>query len=288
MSYRTILALASGQSHDKDALAVACDLALRFEAEARVLPSAPDPAEVSLGYDLSGIGALSSGFGAKFKAERAQAAAAIRTATREAAEEAEIPYGARKPGACVTVVKGYVSPWLTLLEEAPFGDLAVIAREAAIGSAVLSSVFADALMDLRLPILIANGTGSAAARTAVVAWNGSMEAGRAMRAALPLLLMADRVLVAQHEAHLHWDQQGAAMLKRCTDYLERHGVAKLDSLQIHGEIGREALLETVRDARADLLVAGAYGHPRWQEFLFGGFTRALFAADDAPHVLVSH
>jgi nucleotide-binding universal stress UspA family protein len=109
-----------------------------------------------------------------------------------------------------------------------------------------------------------------------------------MRAALPLLLMADRVLVAQHEASIQWDETDAAVLQRCVAYLERHGVRKLETLAIKGPADRGQLLQAVKDAGADLLVAGAYGHPRWQEFLFGGFTRALFQDEDAPHVLVSH
>jgi nucleotide-binding universal stress UspA family protein len=288
MTYRTILTLASGQAHDEDALAVACDLARRFEAEARVLPGAPDPAQAAFSYDLWGATFLSEEFSAELDAARAQVAAAIEASARKAADAADLSFGTAKAGAGVTLVPATVSPWLTLLNEAPFGDLFVVARKAAIGPALLSSVFADALMDLRLPILIANGARPASGGTAVLAWNGSMEAGRAMRAAMPLLLMADEVLVAQRRAGVEWGQEDAAILGRCTAYLERHGVRRLQSLEIEGDVDRGALLQAVKDAGADLLVAGAYGHPRWQESLFGGFTRALFHDEDAPHVLVSH
>lgn len=288
MTYRTILTLVSGRPQDQDALFVACDLARRFEAEARVLPSAPDPAEVALTYDMWSGTLMSSELNAAFEEARAEVAAAIDTTARKAAGEAEIPFGGPKAGACVSVVKAALTPWQTLLNEAPFGDLCVIARQAAVGPAALSSIFADALMDLRLPILIANGSQPASGGTAVLAWNGSMEAGRAMRAAMPLLMAADQVLVARHKGGLEWDEGDAAVLQRCTRYLERHGVRKLESLQIEVDADRGALLQAVKDAGADLLVAGAYGHPRWQEALFGGFTRTLFQDEDAPHVLVSH
>ncbi|MGZ6016216.1 MAG: universal stress protein, partial [Phenylobacterium sp.] len=286
----TILALVSGQTSDQEGLFVASDLARRFEAEARVVPSAPNPAEVALSYDWLGASVMSAEFNAALETTRVQIAAAVETATRQAAEAAQIPFGATKAGACATLAEPAVAPWLTLLNEAPFADLCVIARKAAAGPAALSTIFADALMDLRLPILIANGARPACGGTAVLAWNGSMEAGRAMRAAMPLLLSADRVVVAQHKARIEWDEADAAALQRCADYLHRHGVGKLESLQIEVEVDREALLQAVKDAGADLLVAGAYGHPRWQEFLFGGFTRALFEDEDedAPHVLVSH
>jgi nucleotide-binding universal stress UspA family protein len=288
MTYRTILALVSGQPHDQDALAATCDLARRFEAEARILSGAPDPVQEALSYDITGAGLLSADFTAELESRRAEIAAAIETAARKAADEAGIPFGAARTGPCISLVQAALSPSLTLLNEAPFGDLVVTARKAAVGSAVLSSMFADALMDLRLPILIANGARPAAGGTAVVAWNGGMEAGRAMRAAMPLLLAADQVILAQHKAGVEWDQADAAVLARCAGHLERHGVRKLQSLQIDGEADRGALLQAVKDADADLLVAGAYGHPRWQEFLFGGFTRALFKDEDAPNVLVSH
>jgi nucleotide-binding universal stress UspA family protein len=253
-----------------------------------VLPGAANPAEVTLGYDWFGAGAMSAEFNAALDATRAEIDAAIAAAARQAADAAKIPFGATAPGACITLADAALTPWLTLLNEAPFGDLCVISRKAAVGRAALSTLFADALMDLRLPMLIANGARPACGGTAVLAWNGSMEAGRAVRAAMPLLRMADQVLVAQHKAGLEWDEVDAANLQRCAGYLERHGVRKLESLQIEVEVDRGALLQAVKDAGADLLVAGAYGHPRWQEFLFGGFTRALFEDEDAPHVLVSH
>lgn len=288
MTYRTILTLASGLAHDRETLSVASDLARRFEAEARVLPSAPNPIEAALSYDWFGASVMSEEFVAQIESTQAEIAAAIEAAARKAAEAAEIPFGAAKRGACVTLVEAALTPWLTLLNDAPFGDLVVIARQAAIGPGVLAEIFSDALMDLRLPILIANGARPISGGTVVLAWNGSMEAGRAMRAAMPLLLSADQVIVAQHKAGLQWDETDAAVLQRCTGYLERHGVRKLGTLQIEIEADRAALLKAVKDAGADLLVAGAYGHPRWQEFLFGGFTRTLFQDEDAPHVLVSH
>ena len=38
---------------------------------------------------------------------------------------------------------------------------------------------------------------------------------------------------------------------------------------------------------AGLLVAGAFGHPRLQEFIFGGTTRTLLAAEQ-PSLFLSH
>ena len=47
------------------------------------------------------------------------------------------------------------------------------------------------------------------------------------------------------------------------------------------------LLYAAKKAGADVLVAGAFGHPRLQEFIFGGTTRSLLAAE-APSLFLSH
>ena len=47
------------------------------------------------------------------------------------------------------------------------------------------------------------------------------------------------------------------------------------------------LLYAARKAEADILVAGAFGHPRLQEFIFGGTTRTLLNSDQ-PSLFLSH
>ena len=47
------------------------------------------------------------------------------------------------------------------------------------------------------------------------------------------------------------------------------------------------ILKAAVDSGANLLVAGAFGHPRLQEFVFGGATRTFFAAA-APSLFISH
>jgi len=55
--------------------------------------------------------------------------------------------------------------------------------------------------------------------------------------------------------------------------------------QFDGNIG-ERLLQGAQGV--DLLVAGAYGHSRLREFVFGGVTRTLLAATDGPAMLLAH
>ena len=47
-------------------------------------------------------------------------------------------------------------------------------------------------------------------------------------------------------------------------------------------------MRSAKEAGATLLVAGAFGHPRLQEYIFGGTTRAFLNATDAPSLFLSH
>ena len=48
-----------------------------------------------------------------------------------------------------------------------------------------------------------------------------------------------------------------------------------------------ALIRAAKTAGADILIAGAFGHPRLQEFIFGGATRGFLHAD-GPSLFLSH
>jgi nucleotide-binding universal stress UspA family protein len=47
-------------------------------------------------------------------------------------------------------------------------------------------------------------------------------------------------------------------------------------------------LKSAKALQANLLVAGAFGHPRLQEYIFGGTTRAFLNATDGPSLFLSH
>lgn len=118
---------------------------------------------------------------------------------------------------------------------------------------------------------------------AIVAWDASCEAGRALRASLPLLKRAKQVKVI----HL-----GAPLI----DYdPARTVIAYLKAHQIPAELIQSAaidfgegatLLDRVETAKADFLVMGAYGHPRWMEAL-GGATHDVIRFCPVP-VLLAH
>ena len=121
--------------------------------------------------------------------------------------------------------------------------------------------------------------------SALVAWDGSVEASRALHHAVPMLRRAARVLVAIFATE---DERGlAGHAGDLLAWLGRHGVNGALH-ELHGDISDgEALLSYAADRSADLIVMGAYGHTRLRELLLGGVTRTMLDKMTVP-VLMAH
>ncbi|HUB11634.1 MAG TPA: universal stress protein [Acetobacteraceae bacterium] len=122
----------------------------------------------------------------------------------------------------------------------------------------------------------------------LVAWNASREAARAVNDAMPLLREASVVTVLavnpRRGIHGHGDVPAADI----SLHLARHGVRAEAAHTVANDIPEgEALLSYAADIGADLIVAGAYGHSRARELVFGGVTRTLLAEMTAP-VFLAH
>ena len=71
-------------------------------------------------------------------------------------------------------------------------------------------------------------------------------------------------------------------------YLKTHGVeAQARATLIgHGRVSAQ-LVDVAKSEGADLIVAGAYAHPRIREWVFGGVTQDLLEGSPLP-CLLSH
>ncbi|MES2759935.1 MAG: universal stress protein [Pseudomonadota bacterium] len=120
---------------------------------------------------------------------------------------------------------------------------------------------------------------------AVVAWNGSPEATRAIDHALPLLRCAAQVVVAS------FDEDGSgrhsAQLPDLLSWLGRHGIEAELHEQKTADGAGSALLSLAQQRRAALIVMGGYGHTRFHELMLGGATRTILTHTTTP-VLMSH
>jgi nucleotide-binding universal stress UspA family protein len=163
--------------------------------------------------------------------------------------------------------------------EARAADLIVIGREHVPGDLFYS--LDPGVMTLRAgrPVLVVPETAdSLQAQSVVVAWKDTREARRAVRDALPFLQEAQSVTVAEiGEAGVHPANQ--EHLDDVATYLRRHNIVATARTYPHGQdpVGVE-LVRIAKDQKADLIVAGAYGHSRLGEWIFGGVTRDLLSA----------
>ncbi len=138
------------------------------------------------------------------------------------------------------------------------------------------------------PVLVvpAVGAGSTGHRV-LVAWNGSIEATRALHGAAPLLAQADAVHVL--DGSRERGPEGMAWLPPVPlpTWFEQRGIhASIERFESHGAPA-PAILARAQALNSDLIVMGAWGHSRLAEMVLGGVTRALFRDCPLP-LLVAH
>ena len=172
--------------------------------------------------------------------------------------------------------------WSNLAMEGRLSDVVLFDGPSAKGKGPLAEAFQQIVADEQRPTLVVRGEINPAGVVAV-AWDGGKEASRAMRTALPLLQKASEVVVLS--------APGATSRKfdpaRLIAFLAaRQVTARAHAVEGHGDAG-PLLLSATRAAGAYLLVSGAFGHPRLQEYVFGGTTRSLLNAE-GPSLFISH
>jgi nucleotide-binding universal stress UspA family protein len=140
------------------------------------------------------------------------------------------------------------------------------------------------------PALVVPYIGPAATfgERAMVAWDASREAARAVNDALPLLERAKAVSVVSvnpgDKPFGHGEEPGADIGL----HLARHGIkVEVERVEARELDTANAILSHLASEGADLLVMGAYGHSRMREFVLGGVTRTILAEMTVP-VLMSH
>jgi nucleotide-binding universal stress UspA family protein len=184
------------------------------------------------------------------------------------------------------VVYGALSDHLA--GEARCADLIVTgAGGSAIFNATRRADLGELVLQAGRPVLVVPPTaGPLLLDRALIAWKDSREARRAALDALPLLQKASAVAVAEvaPEAELPAARERVAEVSR---WLDGHGV-KAEAMAVPRRGEDAARIEGLaREWRADVLVAGAYGHSRLREWVLGGVTRDLLLSPTRC-VLVSH
>ncbi len=129
-----------------------------------------------------------------------------------------------------------------------------------------------------------SGVGEKIGEHALIAWNGSREATRAIHDALPFLEKASRVEIVSINASKDLDLPSADI----ATHLSRHGIdVETRKIEAKGHDVGGALTNLAEESDADLIVMGAYGHSRFRELILGGVTRHVLESMPVP-VLMTH
>jgi nucleotide-binding universal stress UspA family protein len=202
-------------------------------------------------------------------------------------ERSELPLrnsaiAARGPSACWREVVGYESDVVAHLGR--LSDLIVIARPNQHSTIVSVMALETALFDTGRPVLMVPGRPAADLfYRPLVAWNGSIEAARAVAFALPLLAECDGpvdVFTAPERKH-------SSDTEELLRHLSWHGiVADRFAAGDARDVG-VSLLAQASAREAGLIVMGAYTHGHYRQFVFGGVTRHVMQHAGAA-VLLAH
>ncbi len=184
------------------------------------------------------------------------------------------------------------APATVVPQQARAADLCIVSQEGAEDDALPPGLsFSESLLFVTgRPVLFVprQGNFAAAGRNVMIAWNGSRPATRAVSDALSLLEHADRVTLLTINARDLLRRAGSVPAEEMLAHLRRHGVpAETHDVESQGGPIADIILAAAHDLRADLLVAGAYGHPKLWERMFGGVTRDLLEQMTLP-VMMSH
>ncbi|MBX9650420.1 MAG: universal stress protein [Xanthobacteraceae bacterium] len=169
-------------------------------------------------------------------------------------------------------------PTETLMGEARCADLVLIEKGKS-GDIYRSVDAGVAILGAGRPFLVVPAAvKSLAADHVVIGWKDTREARRAVQDALPFLHEAKRVTVMEicEKDEMDIARHHVADVVR---YLAQHKI-KAESrveIQAHGS-GADQIIGLAEDEGADLLVTGAYGHSRLNEWVFGGMTRDLLTS----------
>jgi nucleotide-binding universal stress UspA family protein len=176
-------------------------------------------------------------------------------------------------------------------EHARYADLCILGPNELGDDASIPYAFSEKLLFATgHPLLFIPSLGSfeTLGRHIIVGWNASRPATRAVSDALPLIERAERTTVITIDSVLV-DRGGTPAADRLVQYLRRHS-ASIEAVKLEDVSARsiaDVLQATARTLGGDLIVAGAYSHPKLWEDLFGGITRDLLHRMNFP-IFMSH
>lgn len=197
----------------------------------------------------------------------------LRSALQEIRREYELEVEWR----CLDGVGSMVVP-----QHARFADLCILSQDVSAAATATGYTFSEELLFVAgRPVIFvpARGSFKTLGQHILVAWNSSRAATRGVNDALPLIERAQQVTVLAVNPVEFAERYGALPPQQMVEHLRRHGAAAKGVWlsDVAPESIADAVLAEAHKVGADLIVAGAFGHPRLWEKLMGGVTRDLLA-----------
>ncbi|CAO3427277.1 COG0589: Universal stress protein UspA and related nucleotide-binding proteins [Azospirillum doebereinerae] len=287
MTYKTILVPLGGGDNDPVALKAALAVARDFDAHVVALFVTLDPRDAvpMLGEGMSGamVDEIMRAAEGESNSHRAVARRHFDDVVRDGGIALrEVPGAEEAPSAMWREVVGRVED--VVPAEGRLADLIVFAHTTLDSDTQGYATMETALLGTGRPLLLVPRVLPAGiGRTVAVAWNGKIEAARAVAAALPFLRGADRV----HALTAETSATDAVAGSRISQYLAWQGVnAELTILKPGSEPVGETVTKKAAELGADLLVMGGYGHSRMREMILGGVTRYVLNHAGLPVLMV--
>ena len=168
-------------------------------------------------------------------------------------------------------------PGRFVARQARAADIIVVGEDGrqAIADPFMQANSSELLMQTGRPLLVVSDASDwLDLRSVMIAWKDTLEARRAVADALPILREAGKSPSWREIVEDDADRPAAMSgVEDLVTWLLRHGVTA--SQQVPAECGSaETQLEKIAShLDAGLVVAGAYGHSRFHEWVFGGVTQ---------------
>jgi nucleotide-binding universal stress UspA family protein len=173
---------------------------------------------------------------------------------------------------------------------AMYSDLVFIGSEAAAVETFRRHVVDGALFESPTALLIDNRCSNVPLqpKTILLAWDSSNEAARAAQQALEFLQAARRVHITLIDPVASSRRNGEEPGADVATYLSRHKVnVTVERIASGGRAPADVLRMLARDISAEMIVMGAFNHPRLQQRIFGGMSLSMLHDPTLP-LFLSH
>lgn len=282
MTLRHILVPMLGAIDDSPALSTALGIAKSVGAHVEALFPATDPRQAAVYGDYMSPSIIDRVM-AETEADNGRRRQQTSAQFTKLAGEHAVPFRDQptKLGeVSAAYSEGIGEPSALAVDAGRLSDLIVLGLPRKDKEAATGPLLEAVLRDSGKPVLLVPQAMPAGfAKTIAIAWNGSVQAARAVSFAMPLLERAGNVVVLTVAGERHVGPDAKALAAA----LSWHGIAAATSiLPASAEPQGQSLLAAAARNSADLMVLGAYTRGELRRLVFGGVTGNFLAKSTIP------